>query len=109
VLQKVAKALADEGLAPLAGCTPEGLAAELMAHPEWAFASDAAGLAAKPVLIVSSDDGTAPASSKLADAIGAQGNQELQYVHIATDHPYSDKRIELEKTMLGGLDYLKTR
>ena len=78
-----------------------------MAHPEWSFAQDAAGLAATPVLIVTSDDGGAPAADKLAEGIAAAGNQELRTVHIASDHGFSDKRIELEETVLGGLDYLK--
>ena len=109
MLDGVAKALAAEGMAPLAGCTPEGLAAELMAHPEWALAADAAGLKATPVLIVTSDDGGAAPAEALADAIRAEGNQELNYVHIASDHGYSDKRVELETTMLAGLDYLGSR
>jgi len=109
MLAGVAKVLAAEGMAPLAGCTPESLAADLMAHPEWALSNDAAGLASKPVLIVTSDDGGAESAKKLADALGAAGNQEVRYVHLASDHGYSDKRIELQVTMLGGLDYLKGR
>jgi pimeloyl-ACP methyl ester carboxylesterase len=108
-VKAIGAALADEGLAPLAGCTPEGLAAELMAHPEWVLAADAAGLAAKPVLIVTSDDGGAEPAQKLAETLEAAGNQELKYVHVATDHSFSGKRIELQMTMLSGLDYLKTR
>ncbi len=107
--KRIAAALAEEGMAPLAGCTPEGLAAELMAHPEWSLAADAEGLAAKPVLIVTSDDGGAEPAAKLAERIGAAGNQEVKYVHVATDHGFSGKRIELEEQMLAGLDYLKTR
>ena len=109
VVKGYGAALAHEGLAPLAGCTPEGLAAELMAHPEWAFANDAAGLASKPILIVTSDDGGAEPAQKLAAAIGAGGNQEVKTVHVTTDHSFSDKRIELQTEMLAGLDYLKSR
>jgi hypothetical protein len=109
ILKAVTKGLADEGMAPLAGCTPEGLATELMAHPEWSLASDAEGLRSMPTLIVTSDDGGAAPAEKLAEAIGAEGNQEVRAVHIAADHGYSDKRIALEIEMLGGLDYLKTR
>ena len=44
-LAKVAAGLAREGLAPLAGCTPESLAAELMAHAQdWALPGFAAKL-----------------------------------------------------------------
>jgi hypothetical protein len=108
-VKAIGASLADEGMAPLAGCTPEGLASELMAHPEWMFSADAAGLASKPVLIVTSDDGGAAPAQKLAEAIRAEGNQRVNSVHIATDHGYSDKRIELETVVLGGLDHLKAR
>jgi uncharacterized protein len=109
VLAGMAKGLAAEGMAPLAGCTPESLAAELMAHPEWTFASDATGLKTKPLLIVTSDDGLAPSAEKLAQAVEAEGNQNLKIVHIATDHSYSDKRIAMEEEVLGGLDFLKAQ
>ena len=106
MLAGVAKALANEGMAPLAGCTPESLAADLAAHPEWTLANDAAGLASKPVLIVTSDDGGAAPAQELAKALQAAGNREVKYVHIAADHGFSEKRIELQGTILGGLDYL---
>ena len=109
MVARLAKGLAAEGMSPLAGCTPESLAAELMAHPEWALANDAAGLASTPILIVTSDDGGAAPAEKLAAAIRAEGNREISEAHLATDHGYSDKRIELETTMLGGLDYLSKR
>jgi pimeloyl-ACP methyl ester carboxylesterase len=105
----LAKSLANEGMAPLAGCTPEGLAEEAMDHPEWSFAEDAKGLEKKPTLIVTSDDGLAKPAAKLATALGAAGNDELQYEHLATDHAYSDKRIALEVVVLQGLNYLKGR
>jgi pimeloyl-ACP methyl ester carboxylesterase len=107
LLAGVSKALAAEGMAPLAGCTPEGLAAELMAHPEWSFASDAPGLKSKPTLILTSDDGLAPSAEKLAATIRAEGNQHIKIVHMSTDHSYSDKRIAVEEEILGGLDSLK--
>ena len=108
-LKAVAGALADEGMAPLAGCTPEGLAAELMAHGEWAFAQDATGLVRRPVLIVTSDDGGAAPAQKLADALIAAGKGQARYVHVATDHSFSGKRIELETIVLGSLDFLNAR
>ena len=98
--------LAEEGIAPLAGCTPEGLAAELMAHPEWSLASDAPGLRNKPMLIVTSDDGLAPSADKLAAAISSEGNDRILTAHLPTDHSYSDKRIELETQVIRGLEAL---
>jgi len=107
VQAKVAAGLANEGMAPLAGCTPESLAAELMAHAkEWSLSAQAAKMATRPVLVVTSDDGLAPADHALVVALQAAGDQEVNEVHIATDHSYSDSRIALETTVLGGLAYL---
>ena len=106
LLADLSKALAAEGLAPLAGCTPDALAAELMAHPEWALASDAPGLKLTPLLIVTSDDGLAEAADKLAAAVSAEGNDHLLTAHLATDHAYSDKRIEMETVIIRGLEAL---
>jgi pimeloyl-ACP methyl ester carboxylesterase len=104
--QGIAKHLAAEGIAPLAGCTPEGLAAELMAHPEWSLINDAPGLKTKPILIITSDDGLAESADKLAAAISAEGNDHMLTVHFATDHAYSDKRIEMESEVIRGLEAL---
>jgi len=103
----IAKGLAAEGIAPLAGCTPESLAADLVAHAEeYSLVGQASKLASRPVLVVTSDDGLAPANDTLVAAMQAAGDQEVNSVHIATDHSYSGKRIELEETVLGGLAYV---
>jgi len=107
VQAKVAAGLAKEGMAPLAGCTPESLAGELMAHAkEWSLAAQGAKMATRPVLVVTSDDGLAPADHGLVVALEAAGDQEVNEVHIATDHSYSDSRIALEAAVLAGLAYL---
>ena len=104
----VAKGLAEEGLAPLAGCTAQSLAEELVEHAaEWRLTVFAAKLAVHPVLVITSDDGGAPASDALVAALEQAGDREVNSVHIATDHPYSDKRIQLEETVLDGLNYLQ--
>jgi len=109
MLAGLSKGLAAEGMAPLAGCTPEGLAAELMAHPEWSLANDAAGLKSKPVLILTSDDGLAEPAEKLAQSIEQEGNEYAKSVHFATDHSYSDKRIAMEEEVLNGLEFLQNQ
>ena len=73
------------------------------------IARDADGLKAMPILIVTSDDGGAAPAEALARSLEANGNGELRYVHLATDHSFSDHRIALEQTLQGGLDYLKDR
>jgi pimeloyl-ACP methyl ester carboxylesterase len=108
MVSAVAKGLAEKGLAPLAGCTAQSLAEELVDRAaEWRLAGFAAKLAVHPVLVITSDDGGAPASNALVAGLAQAGDQEVNSVHIATDHPYSGKRIELEATVLDGLDYLQ--
>ena len=67
---------------------------------------DAPGLKTKPMLIVTSDDGLASSADKLAAAITAEGNDRILTAHLATDHSYSDKRIELETQVIRGLEAL---
>jgi pimeloyl-ACP methyl ester carboxylesterase len=62
-LQALADGYTHEGMAPLAGCTPEGLARETLANAaQWRFLVKVDALKGRPVLIVTSDDGLAPRS-----------------------------------------------
>ncbi|SEG63170.1 Alpha/beta hydrolase family protein [Bryocella elongata] len=107
VEKKVAESLAAEGMAPLAGCTPESLAKEAIEHRvAWAFRTSAAKLNHVPLLVVSSDDGLADADNAMADAAAKAGNTKVVKVHYATDHSYSDKRLELSQTVLDWLGTL---
>jgi pimeloyl-ACP methyl ester carboxylesterase len=100
----LAPRLAAEGMAPLSGCTPEGLAREVWTHRgEWGFANVGAGIGARPILLVTSDDGLAPTAKSLADALRQSGNKQITERHFATDHAYSDQRIGLEETVLAWL------
>jgi uncharacterized protein len=95
-VQALAAGLAHEGMAPLSGCTPEGLAQETLAKAaQWNFLAKAESLKNRPALIVSSDDGFAPANNGFAAALRTVGNNRVTAVHFSTDHSYSDKRIEL--------------
>jgi pimeloyl-ACP methyl ester carboxylesterase len=92
---------AHEGMAPLAGCTPEGLARETVANAaKWSFVVKAEALKSRPVLIVTSDDGLAPANDKLAAALREAGNGKVTTLHFATDHSYSDQRVALSDAVL---------
>ena len=85
----------------LAGCTPQGLAEEALAHAEeWDFRGCAARLAARPLLLVSSQDGNGPESRALADAVAAAGGKAVQQVEMETDHAYSDHRIALQAALV---------
>ncbi len=106
-VKKIAASLASEGMAPLAGCTPEGLAREILANrPKWNFVDYAAKLASRPILVVTSDDGLAPAGGALVDALRKAGDKDVTAVHMTTDHSYSDHRIGLEAAVLKWLDSL---
>ncbi len=100
VLAGLSTALGAEGMAPLAGCTPDALAAELVAHPEWSLPAQAPGLVHTPVLIVTSDDGNGPTDDALAAAIQKLHGEQVRTVHIATDHSYSGARLQLAQTVL---------
>ena len=57
-IKRYAAALADEGMAPLAGCTPEGLVRELIDNAsQWRFSSKVEALKTRPILVITSDDG----------------------------------------------------
>lgn len=92
----MAKALAEEGMAPLAGCTPESLARDAIAHAEeWSLPAQAEKLKTRPVLEITSDDGLAPANDALVAKLKASGNTHVTTLHLYTDHSYSDARILL--------------
>lgn len=104
----LASHLAAEGMAPLAGCTPESLAKEVVANAAaWNIVALAPKLATRPMLVITSDDGLAPSNAAFVDALHNAGNDEVTAIHMATDHSYSDERIALEKAVLDGLDYLQ--
>jgi pimeloyl-ACP methyl ester carboxylesterase len=103
-LPHIATALAAEGLAPLAGCTAESLARELIANAaRWSLRDQAAGLAPRPVLILTSDDGGAMPADALAANLRSAGDTHVTALHLATDHSYSDHRIALETSILNWL------
>ena len=97
----MADGLADEGMAPLSGCTPEGLARELVAHtPDWDFPSKVGALKNRTALIVTSDDGLAAENQAFAADLRKAGDAHVSTVHLPTDHAYSDRRTELSRAVL---------
>jgi pimeloyl-ACP methyl ester carboxylesterase len=102
-LHEMSTGLAGEGMAPLNGCTPDGLASELIAHDSaWAFQAKVEALNHRTALIVTSDDGLAPQNDAFAKALRHAGDK-VSTVHLATDHAYSDQRLELSRAVLGWL------
>lgn len=97
----LAQALAEEGMAPLAGCTPKSLAEEIVAHADaWNTPRLAPKLAGRPVLVVTSDDGLQASNDAFVAAMPKADAAQMTVVHFATDHAYSDKRLELSETVL---------
>jgi uncharacterized protein len=108
VVHPLAEALAEEGMAPLAGCTPEGLAREIVTNATaWNIPNLAPKLATRPVLVITSDDGLAPSNDAFVEALHKAGNTQVTAIHMATDHPFSDHRIALQQAVLQTLNSLQ--
>ncbi len=101
-------ALMADNMESLAGVTAEQMADELIANGErWRFERAAAGLARTPLLVLTSDDGLAPAADSLAATLRAEGNARVTTTHVATDHAWSDRRVALEAAVVRWLDALR--
>jgi pimeloyl-ACP methyl ester carboxylesterase len=100
----IATRFAQEGLAPLAGCTPKSLAEEAVANADaWNVPNLAPKLASCPVLDLTSDDGLAPSNDAFVAALKKAGSTHVTTQHFATDHSYSDQRIVLQTSILNWL------
>jgi pimeloyl-ACP methyl ester carboxylesterase len=99
--------LAAGNMESLAGVTPEQMADELVANAAgWRFDAAAPGLAATPLLVLTSDDGLAPHADTLVRLVRARGNQQVTLVHVDTDHGWSDRRIALQDAVIRWLQSL---
>jgi uncharacterized protein len=102
--QPVRVKVMEENMEALAGVTAESLAAEAVEGTEGrSFAKAAAGLVKTPYLAMTSDDGLARDTDALVEAIRAGGGTKVVTAHVATDHSWSDHRIELEAIMINWL------
>ncbi len=108
--KKVADALASQGLTPLRGCTAESLAQDVLDHAAaWRFENHSKGLASRPFLNITSDDSNAKADDDLAEAIRKDGDTRVTTEHFATDHSYSDKRVEMSAAVIKWLQTLPAK
>lgn len=90
--------------------TPQALSDEFAAHAaEWDYVSRAGALKATPLLVLTSDDGLAPHGDALVAAVRKAGGSKVQAAHVATDHSWSDHRIDLEARVIGFLEPLFSR
>jgi uncharacterized protein len=90
---------------PLAGATADGLLDEAAANAaNWDFVDFAPQLKTRPFLILTADDGLTENNSRLAAALKKAGDGDVIQVHMATDHSYSDHRIEMESAVVRWLE-----
>jgi len=100
--------LVDEDILPLAGCTGESLAQDLIDHgKQWSWLGYTELFGSRPLLLVTSDDGLAASADALGKAVKQQGSMHVTEVHYATDHSYSGNRIALQATVLNWLATLQ--
>lgn len=105
--KKLIEEMADN-MEGLAGVTAESMANEdAQLSGEFAFANAVSGLKSVSLLVLSADDGLAPQTDALIQAIHAEGGHQVKAIHAATDHGWSDRRIFLESTILDWLATLK--
>lgn len=99
--------MASENSEALSDTSPEQMAEELVARrAEFDFMRSASGLAGTPLLVLSSDDGLAPQTDALIDAVRKAGGERITAHYTATDHSWSDRRIELAARVINWLESL---
>ena len=77
------------------------LADELAQHAnDFDFLPRAPTLTSDPMLVLTANDGLAGMSDALVDAVRKAGGKRIQTAHVATDHSWSDRRIDLETRMI---------
>lgn len=104
---KLVETMADN-LETLANTSAERMADELLAAGKnWSFAPLAPGLAKLPLLVLTSDDGLAPAADTLAAAVRALPGARVAAQHAATNHGWADHRIALEVAIIDWLTRLR--
>jgi len=99
-----------DNMESLAGGTAETFGDDLRngaAARDWSHA--VAGLARLPLLVLTANDGLAPASDSLVAALRRAGDRRVTMVHEATDHSWSDRRVALESAVIRWLRALPAR
>ena len=76
--------------------------------PELRFPAQVAGLARRPLLVLTADDDLAAVDDQLAAAVRAKGGK-VETVHAATDHSWNSRRVFLAAQVIGWLQRLPTR
>jgi uncharacterized protein len=105
--KKLVAEMADN-MEGLAGVTAESMANEDAQNAQaFGFANAIPGLKDVPLLVLSANDGLAPQTDALVQAIQAEGGHNVKAIHAPTDHGWSDRRIFLESSVIEWLAALK--
>ena len=92
---------ATENMEALAGVTAQSMADEMATlTADVGFATAAPGLARRPLLVLTSDDGLAPGADALVATIRKGGGTMVSAVHVATDHGWNSARVRLASEIL---------
>jgi hypothetical protein len=95
-------------LHPVRGATATKLFAEAEQHSkDWDYIQWAEAMRARPVLLIEADDQNHADMEALASALREKAAVALQQVAVATDHSFSDHRIELQSIVIRWLETLK--
>ncbi len=90
--------------APLAGTSPGALEQDAKIHAAaWGFPALAARIAPRPMLVLSANDGLRASNEALTAAL-KQAGSPVTYLHMDTDHAFTDHRIALETVVLEWVD-----
>lgn len=91
----------------LSDTSPERMADELTASAAaFDFLTAAPGLAQRPLLVLTSNDGLASDTDPLVAAVKARAGKGVTSAHVDTDHGWSDRRIELQARIIRWLETL---
>lgn len=101
-------ALMADNMESLSGVTPESMAKEVETNGTvYGIRDKAAALKDLPMLVLTSDDGLAPGMDALVAEVRAHGGRRVTAAHVATDHGWSGRRIELESRVIRWLQTLR--
>jgi pimeloyl-ACP methyl ester carboxylesterase len=97
----------DSQLHPVRGATATELFAEAERHAkDWDYIQWAEAMHTRPVLLIEADDQNHADMEALASALRQKGAVKLEQTAIATDHSFSDHRIELQSIVIKWLETL---
>lgn len=100
----------ESQLHPVRGATASELFSEAERHSkEWDYVTWADALRGRPVLLVEAEDQNHAEMEALAAALKQKDSVTLERIAVATDHSFSDHRIELQKIVVNWLERLKGR